>query len=765
MNMAITDGLTLMPPVFANGLEVWANGDGTPGSTTLDGVPTAAFVPADADFAGCLEIVKLNATEQIRYMGETPYRPGMYLRVTARVKAMSGNLPNVRIAAWAGDASLTHVAGLVETGPSVALAQYGEVVEVSAIIGSGQRGGVDMVWGTAPAYAHIGLDLTGPDGGVVRIDDLRVEDVTVAYLAQMLGAVDVRDYGAVGDGVADDSAAFAAADAAAQAQGGEVLISAGRYRLESNVSLASPARFVGTVEMPASARLTLTQNFNLPAYADAFGDETEGFRRALQALFNFADHDALDMGGRNVDLTAPIDVHAVVGTRDSSAIRRVIRNGSFYLRDSAEWADTVVTSQASYSASDPKRLSNVADIANVPVGALVTGAGVGREVYVTSKNVGAATLELSAELHDAVGTQSYTFRRFKYALDFSGFSDVSRVVLADLEFQCNSLGSAVMLPPAGLIFHVRDCFFSNMKDRGITSTGRGCQGMLVDRCQFLSREQQLPVSVRETIAINVNANDTKIRDNRAVRFRHFVVSGGAGHIYAGNHWFQDDHEPDGIRTAGLVLTNTNVKMLINGNYIDNSFIEWTNEHDAAPEHSNEYSFGGLTIVGNIFTAIDVAPWFSWLVVKPYGAGHYIHGLNVTGNTFKSLNGSINRVEKVDDTLAALDMGRCRNLRFEGNLFTAIDQVTVNPVTVQMDQATDAKTWVVEFDGYLPFDGRARNVENIVMEGEIRNAAGDGVYAYPFVRVERGTDGDAVEVVWPEPVHGRVHITGRVDAPN
>ena len=77
-------------------------------------------------------------------MGNTPILPGCYLRVTARVKAMSGNLPSVRIAAWAGVNAASHLAGVTETGPSVALTAYGKVETVQAIIGTGYRTGVDM---------------------------------------------------------------------------------------------------------------------------------------------------------------------------------------------------------------------------------------------------------------------------------------------------------------------------------------------------------------------------------------------------------------------------------------------------------------------------------------------------------------------------------------------------------------------------------------------------------------------------------------------
>lgn len=69
MNKAITDGLVLMPPVFENGLDVWSNGDGTPGSSTWDGSPEAALVTGEQDFGACLEVVKTTSVTKLRYKG------------------------------------------------------------------------------------------------------------------------------------------------------------------------------------------------------------------------------------------------------------------------------------------------------------------------------------------------------------------------------------------------------------------------------------------------------------------------------------------------------------------------------------------------------------------------------------------------------------------------------------------------------------------------------------------------------------------------
>lgn len=765
MNKAITDGLVFMPPAFDQGLDQWSSGDGTPGAPTWDGSPDAVLVAADQDFGGCLELVKSAATFKLRHIGDTPILPGCYLRVRARVKAMSGNLPAVQIAGWAGGAGGVHVAGVVETGPSVQLTAYGKVETVEAIVGTGNRGGVDMVWGTAALFGHFGLDLTGPTGGVVRIDDIEIEDVTSVFLRDLVDVVDVRDYGAVGDGVTDDAAAFEAADAAADATGRTLLVPAGTYFLNADVTLEAPARFEGTVAMPDNRLLAMTRSFHLSAYAAAFGNEELGFRKAFQALLNFTDHESLDLNGRRIEVTAPIDMQAAVNNKTTFATRRAIRNGQFNVIDGPAWAPDVVTSQASYSTANDRMLTAVANIANVPVGALVEGAGVGREVYVTSVNTGAGTLTLSQPLYGAAGVQVYTFTRFKYVLDFSGFASLSKMVIDDVELQCNGYASGILLAPSGSIFQIRDSFITKPRDRGITSIGDGCQGMMIDRCQFLSNESPLRSQDRVSIGFNANANDLKIRDNRAVHFRHFAVLGGAGNLLVGNHWFQGDNETAGLRMPGLVMIGTDVKTTITGNYIDNSFIEWTNEYESDPGFANQYSFSGLTVTGNTFTANDVAPWFRWFVVKPYGAGHFVQGLNLSGNVFKSLNGPVDRVEGVDTSFAPLDNGRMRNIWMEANAFTAVTQVSANPVRVQHVQASTATVWTIDASAYLPFGGWARNVDAVVAEGMITGPVGERRSDMPFVEVQQGAAKNQVTLNWAGPSKGTVNLAIRMDNPN
>ena len=760
MNKAITDGVLLMPPAFEAGLDVWSSGDGTPGSDTYDGAANAVLVASDQDFGSCLELQKTASTQTLRYMGDTPLLPDCYLQIKVRIKAISGNLPNVRVAAWAGGAGGAHVNGVTEVGATTTLTTYGDVVEVTAIVGAGVRGGVDMAWGTAALYGHFGIDLTGPTGGVVRIDDVEIIDITSVYLRDMLSLVDVRDYGAIGDGTTDNSVAFEAADDAAN--GRRVLVPEGVYFLGETVNFVSPVEFEGTVTMPDDKMLLMTKNFDLPNYTAAFGDEELAFKKAFQALLNNSDHESLDLGGRRVTITAPIDMQAAVPNKGNYATRRIIRNGQLTASGSSVWDTEVFTSQATYNPANTRTLTNVANIANIPVGALVEGNGVGREVYVRSKNVGAGEITLNAGLYDAAGTQNFTFRQFKYMVDFSGFSQLSKFVLSNIEFQCNGLCSAIRLAPTGSIFAMSDCFISRPKDRGITSIGSGCQGMLIDQCQFLSSEESQVVSNRSSIAINANANDIKLRNNRATKFRHFAVLAGSNNMVLGNHFFQGDGIPDGVRTGGLIIVGTYSSSTIAGNYVDNCFIEWTNEQDSTPDQTGGFSFSAMNIADNIFLSGDVAPWFSYIVIKPHGVGHYLNGVNITGNRFRSINGSIDRAERVDTSFADLDFTRFKHVNVEGNTFHSITKQVANPLRVRHTEGSNAQTWDVTMNGELPFGARARYVDSIVALGKIQNAQNTAVHSVPYVVAEQGANGDEVKLVWDQAVRGKVAVSVRID---
>lgn len=483
MNKAITDGAHLMPPDFAQAPDAFCAGDGTPGSPCLGA--HARIVCDDPDFGSCLELEKFDATQKLRYMGETPLLPGCYLRISARVKAVRGALPSVRIAGFAGGAGGVAVMGVQGTGPTLALDDHGEITEVSAIVGPGARGGVDMVWGREAIYGHFGLDLTGATGGVIRIESLVIEDVTGVFLRDLLPMVDVRDFGAQGDGETGDSDAFEAADAAAG--GRMLLVPRGVFHLERDVRLEAQVVFDGQIVMPEDAVLLLAGRFDLAAYAQAFGDDATGLRRGLQALVAAPDRHRFDLQGRQVLLGAPLQV-SPPKVQSAAATRKVICNGELVAQPSEAWARVTCHAGATWWELAPNVLSDVAEFHQIAIGTQVTGEGVGPQAYVCGKDRETRTLRLNVPLAGVAGRRDLTFTRPHYLLDFSEWPEAWNITLARLQFDGGGLASGVMLAPTGAGFRLQDCAITQTGDRALTSCGIGCAGLALDRVDVLCQQ-------------------------------------------------------------------------------------------------------------------------------------------------------------------------------------------------------------------------------------------------------------------------------------
>ena len=332
MNRAFADGHILTPPPFGEGLSGWSCGDARAARSDMAG---CRLVAGDPRFGQCLEITRSGAVQRLRHRGETPVLPGRYLRITARLRGVAGPMPVARIAAWPGDARSGHVPGLTEAGPPVEVPEGGETVEASAVLGCGARIGVDMAWGLGAAYAHVGLDFSGPAGGVVRVASLDVEDVSHLFLHPLPGWVDVRDFGAAGDGVTDDRAAFRAADTAARGRG--VLVPEGLYRLSGSVEVGARVRVEGQVAMAEGDVLSLGPVLRLEDYARAFGGALPGLRHAVRALVSGDDVRTLDLCGMRVVLDGPLDLRGGGAMTDPERARE-IRNGCVVCRPGAGWS-------------------------------------------------------------------------------------------------------------------------------------------------------------------------------------------------------------------------------------------------------------------------------------------------------------------------------------------------------------------------------------------------------------------------------------------
>src|SRR5690554_4955201 len=134
--------IDLMPPAFAEGLDDWSRGNGTPDSCTYDHDPAARIARGDAEFGACLELRKTDPVQRLRYMGEMPVRTGSYLAITTRLKVLRGPLPLVQIAAWPGGAGGRGVPDLPGASALVHIPAHGQVVDLGMVIGPAPQPGV-----------------------------------------------------------------------------------------------------------------------------------------------------------------------------------------------------------------------------------------------------------------------------------------------------------------------------------------------------------------------------------------------------------------------------------------------------------------------------------------------------------------------------------------------------------------------------------------------------------------------------------------------
>lgn len=170
----------LMPPSFAEGLDDWSRGDGTPESPTYEGSGQARLA-RDADFGVCLELRTDGPVQRLRYMGEVPVPAGAFVAIAARIKLIRGPLPEVRVAAWPGSRHGRAVPGLPVAAAAIAVPAHEALVPVAAVIGPEAVDGVDLVWDGRALYAHVGLDILGSRGAVVRVESLTVREVTARF--------------------------------------------------------------------------------------------------------------------------------------------------------------------------------------------------------------------------------------------------------------------------------------------------------------------------------------------------------------------------------------------------------------------------------------------------------------------------------------------------------------------------------------------------------------------------------------------------------
>ena len=126
---------------------------------------------------------------------------------------------------------------------------------------------------------------------------------------------------------------------------------------------------------------------------------------------------------------------------------------------------------------------------------------------------------------------------------------------------------------------------------------------------------------------------------------------------------------------------------------------------------------------------------------------------------------IERAERVDDSIAPLDMSLCRRVEWNGNTYNGITYQVSNPATQQFTINTAQSTWDLDFSDLLPLGGYTRRTTAVQPDGAIKNGSNQTVNHAPYVNGQQTADQNHINLVWPLAVEGKVTVTTRIDNPN
>jgi len=471
---------------------------------------------------------------------------------------------------------------------------------------------------------------------------------------------------------------------------------------------------------PGSACIDITDFVPSSQTADC----TDGFEDAVFEFYKSASPIYFDGRGRNINLSRPIDMSTVATKTVFASVRNFMNCN---LVASQDFPDTVVTKFASCTAGSD--VMTMADTTGLTRGMHVitttfSSRGVARETYI--KSVDSSTqITLSVPAWRSRTNFSHTFTKYGFMLDFSKWEDLERTRFTNTNFNLGGFASGILLPFTALETEINLCRFGNVKAKGIVDFNQASNALSIGQCNFTSAESTgLPWTEADRVgcAVVCTHNDSKINRIRGLGFLHNIVYHGSGHLLHGYHMFAGEQE-------GIIFTRNDVKSTITGSYIDNACISLTGEYGGTTD------LGGLSIIGNHFTKQANDPDFRWILLKPHAADSTLENLNVVGNVFHCLAGTILRADGVDTTNGSMDASSYKRLHWHSNGYRSVVTPTSNPATVEKELVnadTAVSTMTFDLGDYLPFSGWTKTASVDTMK--FRDNSNAQVFDVPYIQV-------------------------------
>lgn len=504
----------------------------------------------------------------------------------------------------------------------------------------------------------------------------------------------------------------------------------------------------GTSLLMAGQR-SLDMNDYLPP-SGYFSDQSAQMRGPIRRLFNnSAGRPVLDLGGRIITVSSPLDFESITGLTEYGFPAR-IQNGVINISPDFP-SDTFITKGVTSTLNS--NVITMDDTSGVSVGDKVTNANAFPiETFV--KSVDSPTqVTINKKALGSISSGTTGFRNIKFAMDLSGMGTSNRLsflTFDNVEFRCNGNGSAIRLPEYFQGVWFRNCMFNDPDYYGILKTNNGNSlDLQVFGCHFYSTGFNENPADRSAIAISYQGGDAHIIGNVMAYYKHAIVLGSGGYIIANNHPYQGNEGDDSAPLEPcIIFTKSGGTAAITGNYFDNSSIRLSNQDGT----SESNPLGRMTITGNRWVQKATNPEFAFIEAEVWrDPSKAIADLSVVGNWFLSLSGSVDCTKVTAKFGGGLDAASFNDIHFNGNSFNGVSRVE-NPATVAAT-STSSQNAVASFSGHFPFGGTVKRTTAVV-------PVVDSAQAFRVSVVNQTTN--AIQVTFSGAVSGTTNITARCD---
>jgi hypothetical protein len=235
-------------------------------------------------------------------------------------------------------------------------------------------------------------------------------------------------------------------------------------------------------------------------------------------------------------------------------------------------------------------------------------------------------------------------------------------------------------------------------------------GLFMSNCWITTDDSLIPPTQRTTVGIRTDTGDQKFSIVTGSYFRHTLIINGRSCLLDTCHFFQGVPSATSPieHTASIKLTRGTSAVEINNHYLDNSFIEISNE-----DNPNATTIGALTI-NQMHTAImNQEEGFAWIVVRDYHdkTNLMISDIMMTAIEFYGGTAGTMILPTRVHNPRHFDLSSMQGVVLAPSHFNPQNIPQANPLTMQKTFSTASTKHSFSFAGRFPFGAKVRTIES------------------------------------------------------